>query len=271
MGGGKMDVYIAEPFSRKETKENINVYIAGEHPCKNGKKAFNWKSLSILESYYYLRNNKEFPRLIQSVENFLLDSGAFTFLMQNKTEVDWEKYVEEYADFINKYDIKLFFELDIDSIVGLQEVERLRDKLEELTGKKSIPVWHKKRGKEYFIQMCQNYPYVALGGIVIKEIPRKVFEQMFPWFIDTAHKYNTKIHGLGYTSVKNLKKYHFDSVDSTSWLAGCRSGFIYRFNPLDGTMEQIKNEKGGKLKPAESAVKNLQEWIKLQRWAKKNL
>lgn len=95
--------------------------------------------------------------------------------------------------------------MDIDSVVGLAEVERLRHKLERMTGKKPIPVWHKNRGKEYFVKMCEEYPYVAIGGIVTKEIPRKVYETAFPWFINTAHKHKAKIHGLGYTTVANLQ------------------------------------------------------------------
>lgn len=41
--------------------------------------------------------------------------------MQGKAAVNWDEYVEEYAEFIIKYDIKLFFELDIDAIVGLKK------------------------------------------------------------------------------------------------------------------------------------------------------
>ena len=163
--------------------------------------------------------------LVKYFGSFLLDSGAFTFMSgSHKGGINWDEYVEEYAAFINRWDVKLFFELDIDSVVGLPETERLREKLEALTGKKPIPVWHRNRGKEYFIKMCEDYPYVALGGIVTKEIDRKKYETAFPWFIKTAHEHKCKIHGLGYTTVANLKKYHFDSVDSTSWLYGNRGG-----------------------------------------------
>lgn len=249
----------------------MKIYLAGE----NGKKSIlskmnelEVKKINILESYYYLRNNEDFARLHKRFGSFLLDSGAFTFLSQNtKNRIDWDKYIEEYAKFINKFDIELFFELDIDSIVGIKEVERLRDKLEFLTHKKPIPVWHINRGKEYFEWMCKNYPYVALGGVVIKEIPIEKYEKLFPWFINEAHKNNSKIHCLGYTRVENLKYFHFDSVDSTAWIYGNRGGYLYHFDIKNQAMAQIKKPQNTRLKSREVALHNFCEWIKLVKYA----
>lgn len=255
----------------------MKVFLAGENNKKKIVKDIYFKdirslgTINILESFYYLRNNEGFMSIAKQLGCFLLDSGAFTFMSgSHKGGCDWDKYVEEYAAFINRHDIKLFFELDIDSVVGLSEVERLRNKLECLTKKKPIPVWHKNRGKEYFVKMCEEYPYVAIGGIVTKEIPRNIYEKAFPWFINEAHKRGTKIHALGYTTIANLKKYHFDSVDSTAWLYGNRGGYIYRFNLNTGLMEQFY--KGGcRLKTREAAVNNFNEWVKFSNYADKYL
>ena len=253
----------------------MKLYLAGE----NGKKSIikgldedRLKGINILESFYYLKKNPEFMRLVPSFGSFLLDSGAFTFMSgSHKGAIDWDKYVEEYAAFINRHDVKLFFELDIDSIVGIKQVERLRDKLEDLTGKKPIPVWHKSRGKEYFIRMCEDYPYVALGGIVTKEIPREVYEKGFPWFIKTAHEHGAKIHGLGYTAIANLKKCRFDSVDSTAWLYGNRGGYLYKFKPETGLIEQLRVDYKSRMKSRESAVHNFNEWVKFSQYADRYL
>ena len=225
----------------------------------------------ILESFYYCRKNNAVPDLLPLLDGFLLDSGAFTFLQGNGGKCDWNSYVEEYADWINRYDVELFFELDIDTVIGLKEVERLRDKLETLTNKKPIPVWHKSRGLDYFLEMCERYPYVALGGIAIKEIPRQTYEKCFPWFISEAHKRGAKIHALGYTNIEGLHKYHFDSVDSTAWLYGNRGGYLYRFNPVTGTMDQYKADGEMRLKSREAAKHNFLEWNKFQRYAKRYL
>lgn len=123
----------------------------------------------ILESFYYFQE-WQIP-LIKKSEMFLLDSGAFTF-MSGKKSNDFDGYLTRYIDFIKKHDVKHFFELDIDSIVGYDKVKQLRKRLEKETGKKCIPVWHKSRGKEEFLKMCDEYNYVAIGGIVTKEITK---------------------------------------------------------------------------------------------------
>ena len=204
-------------------------------------------------------------------KDFLLDSGAFAFMSNSKVTADWDEYVEEYAAFINHYDIRLFFELDIDSVVGIKEVERLRVKLERLTNKQSIPVFHLSRGKDYFVRMCQQYPYVAFGGIITDGVKTATLEKYFPWFINTAHKYKAKIHGLGYTSIAGLYKYHFDSVDSTAWLYGNRGGFAYSFNKKTGHLEQTNVPSGKRLRSRAVAFNNYSEWVRFQKYARTHL
>lgn len=218
----------------------------------------------ILESFYYI--NSWMLEYIKSEDckMFLLDSGAFTF-MSNRKKVDFEDYLYKYINFINKHDIKYFFELDIDSVVGLKEVERYREILERETGKKSIPVWHKSRGKQYFLDMVKEYDYVAIGGIVSGEIKRSEYKY-FPWFIEQAHKHNCKIHGLGFTNTKLLKKYKFDSVDSTSWVYGRKRGNIVVFNG-EYIERVLTPRKGKRLKDGALANKhNLTEWVKFVRY-----
>lgn len=266
-----MITYLAGGVSGNLSKnfKTMNLYLAENVLCKNLKRIKITDSF-ILESFYYCQKNKYIKKVIPLLRGFLLDSGAFTFMNQNK-QVDWHRYIEQYADFINETDIDLFFELDIDSIVGLKKVEEYRSLLESLTGKKPIPVWHKSRGLQYFERMCEEYPYVALGGIVTNEIPRKVYEKNFPWFIKTAHQHGVKIHGLGYSSANNLKKYHFDSVDSSSWLAGNRGGFLYVFNEATGEMKQVPAPQGYRLNPQKSAEFNFYQWMKFQDYAVKFL
>ena len=218
----------------------------------------------LLESFYYIRDWMLEYIKSEDCKMFLLDSGAFTF-MSNRKKVDFEDYLYKYINFINKHDIKYFFELDIDSVVGLKEVERFREILERETGKKSIPVWHKSRGKQYFLDMVREYDYVAIGGIASREIKRSEYKY-FPWFIEQAHKHNCKIHGLGFTNTKLLKKYKFDSVDSTAWTYGQKRGNIVVFNGehIETVLTPIK---GKRLKDHTLADKhNLIEWVKYVRY-----
>ena len=221
----------------------------------------------ILESFYYFQD-WQIP-LLKKCELFLLDSGAFTFMNNFKGTVDWDDYVKRYADFINKYDVKYFFELDIDVLVGLEEVKRLRKKLERLTNKKCIPVWHKTRGLDEWKDIISNYDYVAIGGIVIREIPSSEYKYFRP-LLKMAEKHNCKVHGLGFTATRDLKYYHFYSIDSTSWTSASRFAQISMF---DG--EKIRNvpkPKNSRMKNCKKALEiSLKEWLKFQDYADKYL
>lgn len=255
---------------RFQIKQKMKIYLAGVMPWRNGGgydetiKSFR---PYILESFYYADADTE--RLLPYFGDFLLDSGAFTFMQNAKIKVDWNEYIERYAHFINKNKIQKFFELDIDSVVGYSKVKEFRTRLEKATGTQCIPVWHKSRGAEEYQKMCDEYPYVAIGGIVSREIMPKDYRH-FPWFIKEAHKRGAKVHGLGFTNLEGLKKYHFDSVDSTAWTTGNRFGAVYRFNGK--SIEKINKPEGSRLKdPRYAAVVNFTEWIKFQRYADKKL
>ena len=225
----------------------------------------------ILESFFYADSDTE--RLIPHYGDFLLDSGAFTFMQGKGGKVNWDEYVERYADFIKRNHVKKYFELDIDSVVGYDKVLAIRAKLEKLTGVQSIPVWHKSRGKEEYVRHCQEYPYVALGGLVDgakKGEYARVLWKYFPWFIKTAHDNGAKIHALGFTSLDGIRQYHFDSVDSTAWTTGNRFGFLYFF---DGqTMQKKDAPKGHRISDSRAAaLHNYTEWIKFQKYAETHL
>lgn len=228
-----------------------------------------FQGVNILQSFFYCNDYTQ-KVVIPNCRDFMLDSGAFTFMSSNKSTVDWDEYISKYAKFIKANEkIDKFFELDIDSVVGYEKVKEYRKRLEDLTGKKCIPVWHKSRGKEEFLKMCEEYPYVAIGGIVTKEITREQYP-FFTWFINEAHKRKAKIHGLGFTNLEGLKKYHFDSVDSTSWTTGNRFGAIYQFN--GETMIKHSKKEGQRLAQSRTAaIHNFTEWVKFQKYADKNL
>ena len=118
--------------------------------------------------------------------------------------------------------------------------------------------------------MCDEYPYVALGGIVNSDIKQAGYDRMFPWFIKEAHKRGAKIHGLGFTKLKLLEKYHFDSVDSTSWTTGNRFGHIFKFNGR--TMVRFNKKKNQKISnPRAVSINNFNEWVKFQKYARTHL
>lgn len=109
-----MQVFLAGCYSRQYVFDDVKKDRENQYPY-------------ILESFYYIDENME--KLIPYFGDFLLDSGAFTFMQNNKSYVDWDEYIERYADFIRRNKIEKFFELDIDSVVGYDKVLEYRKSL----------------------------------------------------------------------------------------------------------------------------------------------
>lgn len=267
-------MWVLEPTMRERERSEIaamKIFLAGQTHCTGKREELDVigkVNLNILESFYY--RDDVVTKAIPYLKNFLLDSGAFTFFTSSVSQnIVWEEYLDKYAQYINENNVDHFFELDIDPLIGYKNVLKLRERLEKQVNKPCIPVWHKSRGKDEFIRMCQEYDYVAIGGIVTQEIKRDEY-QYFPLFINTAHKYGAKIHGLGFTNLEGLKKYHFDSVDSTAWVTGNRFGAVYKFNGR--TMVKYNAPDGHKLASArETAMNNFKEWVKFCDYAERNL
>ena len=215
----------------------------------------------MLESFYYIQD-WQLP-IIKNCKMFLLDSGAFTFINNFKKKIDWKEYIDKYADFINKNNIDYFFELDIDVLVGYKKVKEYRNYLEKKVRKKCIPVWHKSRGLDEWVKLTKEYNYVGLGGIAIKEIKQSEHKYFKP-LLQIAKKNRCKVHGLGFTNLKNLHKYDFYSVDSTSWKSGGRFGQLYIFNGKSLIQKSFADKRIVDYKKAD--MFNLKEWIKYQKY-----
>lgn len=245
----------------------MNIFLAGSL----GKQYAELKSPFILQTFYDLRkyNAAQQKEIIQSPIIFFLDSGAFTFMNSGKS-VDWKQYVDEYISFINRYNIRYFFELDLDTIIGVEQTQKLTQYLESKTGKQCIPVFHACRGLARWREMCQKYSYVAIGASGLTPECRWIYnDKLLCSMVDIAHSYGAKIHGLGYTRLSNINdtKIPFDSVDSTSCLSGGRFATVYKFTGSRLISKSIK----GRAKYYKVLDKhNIQEWIKMQ-WYKANL
>lgn len=210
-------------------------------------------------------------------DKHILDSGAFTAI-NDKTgkykNFDWDLYTKKYIEFIKKTNQKLFFELDIDCVVGLKKVEYYRKQIEDAVGIPPIVCWHENRGLDYWIESCEKYPYLAIGTTTATKEGKKIRKnpQILHWFIKHAHKNNAKVHGLGFTSSTWLKKLKFDSVDSTTWL-GAQYGKICQFNGT--TIKQITKSQlklnNHLIKTKEAHLHNFEEWVKFQKYALNNL
>ena len=223
--------------------------------------------LYALESFFGMSNRSRVQKFMAYADELILDSGAFSFLKSGK-RVDWGEYVARYIEYIKEHDIKLFFELDIDKIVGYDRVKEVRRRLERETGKRPIPVWHKHLGKQEFLRMCDEYDYIAIGGFAIGDIKPSEYHYL-PAFISEAHKRGAKIHGLGFTKSAWLKHCHFDSVDSSTWTIGMRYGRIALFDGKNIT--QFDRPPNTRVKSLPLSIHNLKQWVKFANWAETHL
>lgn len=248
----------------------MKLYLAGTSGIKKWIDAgdVDPSRLFVLESFVSVKDWQ--IELMHTFKDFILDSGAFTFMNAKKQhDVDWYEYAERYADFVRSHNIEKYFELDIDRIIGLPETTALREHIERIVGWPSIPVWHETRDKEYWLNMCRTHPYVAIGGIASKKSNRNRAESAFPWFIRTAHEHGAKIHGLGYTNVSKIRQFQFDSVDSTTWTSGGRYGQLHVFRR--GRIEKELSVGGGMkrrslIDPNAAQIHNFLEWVKFSEY-----
>ena len=84
---------------------------------------------NVLQTFASINYKKPFD--MSMFKDFILDSGAFTFAFSAgvKGKMDWSKYCSNYAQFIKANKIKNWMELDIDKLVGYDEVKKMRKQL----------------------------------------------------------------------------------------------------------------------------------------------
>jgi len=250
------------------------VYLAGFKTIENTYNK-NPKDIYLLSSFFEHKTASDIPKFLYQ-EKHILDSGAYSTFnnIQKAKSIDWIEYTKKYIQFIKKTNAKLFFELDIDGVVGLQKVEYLRKLIEDGVGLQPIPVWHANRKYDYFLKMCENYKYVAIGTTPVTE-EGKVFRKnpkLMNKFINDAHKNNCKIHGLGFTQMDLLPYLKFDSVDSTTWIGGGRYATSYVF--INGKIKSASKPKGMVMKDKgykDLNLFNFEQWVKFQKYAENNL
>lgn len=167
---------------------------------------------NVLQSFWALRPDK--PPKTEVFDNYLLDSGGFS-ARQHGVEIS----VEEYARYLNMYQIKFAFNLDV---LDLETSLKNQDYLVKNTNTYIMPVYH---GNEWLDIETRNlldyyidcFPYIALGGMAGKENSKANLPR-FLNYVFTRTRDKTMVHGLGMTGMTYLKKYPFFSVDSTSWI-----------------------------------------------------
>ena len=217
----------------------------------------------LLQSYLTARHSREnFGRY----KDFILDSGIFSFLNgKDYSKIDWEEYAYGYATFVKERGIRNYVEIDIDRIVGLDNVEILRKKVERKVGWKCMPVWHINRGYDKWLEICRDYSYICFGAFLTDGLRKDKFLYIRKFLLD-ANRNRCKVHGLGFTYFDWLKRLKFYSVDSSSWTIGGRYGSVCQFKK--DRIIAIRRPNGCRVADSRGLNKhNFYEWVKFQEYA----
>ena len=203
-------------------EDNMQVYCAETSSFKPyilDKKLTNIPKFNILFSYYYIRDLIPY---LPYAKNIIVDSGGYSF-QTRPIKLNHEQYFKRYKKFIEQHYtnpiLKGFFELDIDNMVGYEQVKEYRKELFEITDK-IIPVWHKSMGIKEYKKLCNAYDFIAIPCTQDRAIKKENYLK----FVKYAHKHNCKVHGLGMLRPTVLNKVPFDTCDGTSWFQASRFG-----------------------------------------------
>jgi len=235
----------------------MKIYLAGTHTKELLEKI---KPPYILDSFYYIKEPNN-----AYCKDYILDSGLFTYLNGKKDDINWEYYADKYSDFVKSYSIKNYIELDAEKFIGLKNVEKLRDRIENRVGWQSIPVWHMNRGYEKWIEIVKSHSYICFGAFLTDGLHSSKYKNITRFLYD-AKQHGTKVHGLGFVRHDWLKILKFDSVDSSSW-RGRRWGHLPMFNGERIVNITVKNKR----RKIDMDYHDLQEWTKYCYYAERNL
>lgn len=182
---------------------------------------------ALLCSYIYYRDVKPWLQGERGhVREWVLDSGAFT-----AKQAGIEIRVEDYIEFClslrqTQRPPTAVFALDV---IGDWEASLRNTEAMWKAGVEAIPCWHAGEPEEVLVEMCRQYPRIAVGGTVGMHVKhrRSLFDAVF------AKVWPTRIHGFGVHTEELLSRYPFDSVDSSSWNAGQQYGRWKSLGDLD--------------------------------------
>lgn len=254
----------------------MRLYLAGMEAFSGKSKTYYvnlHNDTYVLTSFYYC-TDKYIEKLINTIgrDNILLDSGAFTFRMHGLKGEDIDTYTKRYIDFINKYNIKYFFEMDIDiTKEDLKKVKELRKRIEDETGKQCIPVWHKVRGIDEWKDIVDKYKYIAIGGGTDIHNNDKKYKDVIKQMVKYANQHKVKVHGLGYNR-KDIIEMGFYSADATSWAGGKYGNIWYwdnikkrpKYDRSNTAIKRIKAER-----QPDVSRQNYDVWYHYQKYLRK--
>lgn len=151
-------------------------------------------------------------------QSFFIDNGAFTFWKSGKF-IEWSSYYDFLKLWMNhpRCDFAIIPDV-IDG--GEKENQALID--EWPYGKFGVPVWHMNESEDKFIELCNNWPRVAIGSCGEYDISKNPtgcvlrINDIMRHVVDANGYPIAKIHMLRGLNKNVFTKLPFASADSTN-------------------------------------------------------
>ena len=160
------------------------------------------------------------------------DSGAYS-ASTTGVQVSIQKYVEWIRRWEHLFDQYANLDVIGDADATLVNQKRLED-----AGVRPVPVFHVGESWEYLERYLDEYPLVALGGMVPHT---RRMTKIFPWLIKAFRMLpkGKGYHGFGITGWRAMASFPWQSVDSSSWGAGYMYGTARYFDKRAGTFAEF--------------------------------
>ncbi|WP_309030774.1 hypothetical protein [Streptomyces alfalfae] len=195
-------------------------------------------TLRVLVSYHYHRDT-DLAQLVNELGgnvDLFADSGAYSAATSGATInlVDYAAWLTHWAPL---FTVRSNMDVIGDHAGSAANFTRLRD-----WGVDVLPVFHAGQPWRVLEKLCEQHPYVALGGIALHAVGAAKQKALMKWLVKAfliAREYGTVFHGFGLTSANLIRALPFYSVDSSSYTMGQRFGLVYLWDARNLRMHSV--------------------------------
>jgi len=192
--------------------------------------------LRLLTSYHYAKTVELDTFLDESFDTLpelFYDSGAFSAFTKGVPIK-----VEEYAEWLHRWKHFAITYANLDVIKDWRGTVNNLKRLQDL-GLNPLPVYHGGSPTEILEELCEQYNYIAVGGITgARPRSNDLMRNLSAIFRQINGR--VSVHGFGALDMKMQKSFQWYSADSTTWLNGHRYGKIRMFDPRSATITDFK-------------------------------
>lgn len=198
----------------------MRLYLAGADSSGDHLVLDGLKNLSLLVSYWYVKNGKGGDVIKWANERRIpvfLDSGAFS-AMTHGEKINVVEYLEYCVENKNRFHVIANLDVIGDHVTTARNHDYMQS-----AGCDCITAFHVNSPFSELERLCSENDYIALGVAGMQ----KRRNQIMRWCAychNVAKKNKTKLHGFGLTSPIVMSSFPWFSVDSSTWLNGRRFG-----------------------------------------------